>query len=60
MRKVPLSLFLFLGLACAGCESELPRRGPDLGTRVFRGLQGEGSLYVPGEPRSVQPSGFAD
>jgi hypothetical protein len=60
MRTLWLLLLTLSGLALAGCETELPASGPDLGTRVMRGFRGEGSLYVPGEPRPVHPSGYAD
>jgi hypothetical protein len=55
-----LLLFSLIGFAVAACESELPRQGPDVGTRFMRGIQGEGSLYVPSDPRPVHPSGFSD
>jgi hypothetical protein len=60
MRLLSLLSLLFLSVAFSACESELPAHGPDLGTRVMKGFRGEGALYVPGEPRPVHPSGYAD
>jgi hypothetical protein len=49
-----------IGFAVAGCESELPSHGPDLGTRVLKGVRGEGALYVPGDPRPMHPAGYSE
>ena len=57
MKALQLFAILSASIIFNGCESELPDRSPNMGTRLKRGFRGEGNLYIPQDPaRPTSPA----